>query len=123
LEITMATVAYSQTAVYSYGGGAPALLPIHLTYDGTTLNIYCTGDSPLAANLVSALTQATNNITLTLPSSGSATIDAALFAQLISQVVQKYYGVGAKDFPAGRTLGIAMARLGLANTATFLANL
>jgi hypothetical protein len=119
----MASVAYSQTAIYSYGGAAPALLPIHLTYDGTTLAVYCTGDSPLAANLVSAFTQATNNITLTLPSSVTASIAADLFAQLIGQVVQKYHGVGAKDWPAGRTLGIAMARLGLANTASFLANL
>jgi hypothetical protein len=118
----MALVAYSQQAVLSYGGATPALTNVHLNYDGTTLNFYATGDSPLAANLATAFTQAGNNVTLTL-ASGSASIDAAVFAQLVGQLVTKYYGVGAKAWSGDRTLGIAMARLGLANTATFLANL
>jgi hypothetical protein len=120
----MATVAYSQqNVVFSIGGAAPASQIMHSTFDGTTLNIYCTGDSPASANLVSAFTQAGNNITLTLPSSVTVSIDAGAFVTFLGQLVQKYYGVGAKDWYNGRVLGQAMARLGLAATATFLVNL
>ncbi len=119
----MPLVAYSQqNVVFSYNTSAPASQIMHSTFDGTTLSVWCSGDSPLAANLVSAFTQSGNNITLTL-GTGSASIDAAVFATFIGQLVQKYYGVGQKDWYNGRVLGIAMARLGLANTATFLANL
>lgn len=120
----MALVVYSQSATkVVYTGDAPSAVNVHLTYDGTTFNFYVGGDRPLSANLVSALTQAGANITLTLPSSVSASIDSALFAQLVGQIVNKYYPIGAKDWPAGRTLGIALARLDVAGVATFLANL
>src|SRR5689334_9194305 len=102
----MATVVYSQAATFSYGGGAPALYPIHLSYDGSTLSIWATGDSPATPNLASAIAQSGNNVALTLPSSVKASIDAAVFAGLIGQLVTKYYGVGAKDWPGGRTAGI-----------------
>ncbi len=123
----MAVTAYSQQSVnlVSFGGGAPQVQPVHLSYDnvGQALSMYIGLDSPAAARLVSAVAQSGNNVVLTMPSSLTATMDAGTFSELLGYLVTKIYGNGIKSLIPDRTTGILFARLGLAGIGTALANL